>query len=112
MLAEIARPITLVLCILSLYAVFHSAFLVPASNVEQRIEDTLAPLALAAGIALVSGLIFREAMPKPSARSARLSATLPVQMFCWASGIMLILFLVSWYLEAHCIFYRDVRIWG
>ena len=38
-----------------------------------------------------------------------LSGTLPVQIFFWATGIMTVLFLVSWYLEAYCIFYRDVR---
>jgi hypothetical protein len=111
MLAEIARPIVLVLCILSLYAVFHAAFLVPASTLDQRMFDSLGLLVPAAGIALVSGLIFREAAAKP-AENPRLISTLPVQMFCWASAIMLILFLVSWYLEAHCIFYRDIRIWG
>ncbi len=111
MLAEIARPIVLVLCILSLYGVFHAAFLVPASTLDQRIFDSLGLLVPAAGIALASGLIFREAVTNP-AHHPRLISTLPVQMFCWASAIMFILFLVAWYLEAHCIFYRDIRIWG
>jgi hypothetical protein len=30
-------------------------------------------------------------------------------MFCWAASIMLVLFVVSWYLETYCVFYRDVR---
>lgn len=111
MLAEIARPIVLVLCILSLYGVFHAAFLVPASTLDQRMFDSLGLLVPAAGIALASGLIFREAVSNP-AHHPRLISTLPVQMFCWASAIMFILFLVAWYLEAHCIFYRDIRIWG
>lgn len=108
MVAEIARPIMLVLCILSLYAVFHSAFLVPASDIEQRIFASLRLLTLAAAIALASGVVFREALPK----AVSLLATLPVRIFCWATGSMLVLFLVSWYLEEHCIFYRDTRIWG
>jgi hypothetical protein len=41
--------------------------------------------------------------------SNRLTSTLPVQMFCWASSAMLVLFILSWYLETYCIFYRDVR---
>jgi hypothetical protein len=35
--------------------------------------------------------------------------TLPVQIFCWAVCLMLVLFLASWYLETYCIFYKDVR---
>jgi len=109
MLVEVAKPVTLVACILSLLAVFHTAFLAPFSDIDQRIYDTLARLALAATTCLISGLIFRQTTLPPHARSTRLTATLPVQVFCWASGTMLILFVVSWYLESHCIFYRDVR---
>jgi hypothetical protein len=108
MFVEIAKPVTLVFCILSLYAVFHAAFLSPATNVDQRLYDSLAMLALAAGISIVSGLIFREAQ-KPNAASTRLTATLPVQVFCWASAVMAVLFVVSWYLETYCVFYRDTR---
>jgi hypothetical protein len=108
---EVAKPVALVLCILSLFALFHAAFLNPAGDLEQRIWDSLSLLALAAGISITSGLIFREATRDPSAGNARLTATLPVQMFCWASSAMLILFVVSWYLETHCVFYRDIRVW-
>jgi hypothetical protein len=109
MLVEVAKPVTLIACILSLLAVFHTAFLAPFPDIDQRIYDTLARLALAATTCLISGLIFRQTTPQPHSGSTRLTATLPVQVFCWASGIMLILFVVSWYLESHCIFYRDVR---
>jgi len=109
MFVELAKPLALVFCILALYAVFHAAFLDPASDLQQRICDSLDRLALAAGISLVSGLIFREATPEPCAGGRPLTATLPVQMFYWASGIMLVLFVVSWYLESYCVFYRDVR---
>jgi hypothetical protein len=109
MFVEVAKPVALILCILSLCAVFNTAFLDPSSDVHQRICDSLGRLALAAGIALISGLIFRGAAPERHASSPRLTATLPVQIFCGASGAMLILFFVSWYLESHCIFYRDVR---
>ena len=83
--------------------------LVPASDMHQRICDSLGLLALAAAISPISGLIFRDATQEPSAGRARLTATLPVQVFCWGSSGMLVLFIVSWYLESHCIFYRDVR---
>jgi hypothetical protein len=111
MLVEVAKPLTLLFCILSLYGVFYRAFLDPDSGLDQRIWESLGLLALAAGISVVSGLIFREPIQEPSAGSPRLTGTLPVQLFCWATGIMLVVLLVSWYLEAHCIFYRDIRVW-
>jgi cation transport ATPase len=109
MFVEFARPVTLVFCILSLYAVFHTAFLSLTQDVDQRLFDSLALLALAAGISVVSGLIFREATQNPIAPTPRLTATLPVQMFCWAAAVMVVLFVVSWYLETYCVFYRDIR---
>lgn len=108
MFVEFAKPIALLLCLLSLCAVFHTAFLIPASDLHQRIWDSLELLSVAAGISLVGGLIFLESAPEPVANT-RLITTLPIQVFCWAAGIMLLLFLSSWYLESHCIFYHDVR---
>jgi uncharacterized membrane protein len=106
MLTEVAKPIALVLCMFSLCAVFCTAFLVPASDLEQRSLDSVVLLSFAAGISLTSGMIFRE----PAKNGAgSLTRTLPVQMFLWAVCVMLVLFLVSWYLETHCIFYKDVR---
>jgi hypothetical protein len=109
MLVELAKPIALLLCLLSLCAVFHTAFLVPASDLHQTIWDSLELLSLAAGISVTGGFIFRESPAERSAGETRLATTLPVQVFCWAAGTMLLLFVSSWYLETHCIFYRDVR---
>jgi hypothetical protein len=114
MFHEIARLVALVLCMLSLCAVFHTAFLVPASDFsdfQQRTFDSLGMLAIAAGISLAGGLVFRESRPHPDSAGARLASTLPVQVFCWVAGVMLLLFLISWYLETHIVFYRDIRIW-
>jgi hypothetical protein len=109
MLGEIAKPITLLFCMVSLCAVFHVAFLVPAIDLDERILDSLRLLTLAAGISLVSGMIFREAAAERQDGSPRLIGTLPMRIFCWASGLMVILFVVSWYLENYCVFYRDIR---
>jgi len=105
MFLEAAKPVALLLCILSLYAVFHTAFLIPATDFHDRIHDGLLLLTLAAGISLPSGLLFRES----HSPQARLATTLPVQLFCWSAVVMFLLFTASWYLETHCIFYRDVR---
>lgn len=109
MLLELAKPIALLLCLLSLYAVFHTAFLIPASDLHNRICDSLELLALAGGISLISGLLFAESASASSTIETRLIATLPIQIFCWASCTMLFLFVASWYLETHCIFYRDIH---
>jgi hypothetical protein len=106
---ELAKAVTFIFCILSLYALFMTAFLVPSSDMHQKICDSVSLLMLAAGMSLINGLIFLRATPESRAGNARLMTTLPVQLFVWSSGIMLVLFIVSWYLENHCIFYRDVR---
>jgi hypothetical protein len=116
MLLEVARPIALLLCLLSLCALFHAAFLVPGSlellvpgpAMHDRIINSLLLLSLSAAICLVSGMIFREYAHRPQ---PTLSATLPMQLFYWATGTMLLLFALSWYLETNCIFYRDTRWW-
>jgi hypothetical protein len=108
MFLELAKPIALVFCILSLYAVFYAAFLNPGSDLDQTIYDSLGLLALSAGISLISGFIFREGHETNSG-NVRLMATLPVRMFCWASVGMIIFFVVAWYLETNSVFYRDVR---
>jgi hypothetical protein len=114
MLLELAKPVALLLCLLSLYALFHTAFLaigssellLPNHALQDRILDSLLLFALSAGICLISGLLFREAEPKPH---PSLSATLPLQLFYWATGIMLLLFVLSRYLETHCVFYRSTH---
>lgn len=106
MLIELSKPIALVMCLLSLCALFNAAFLHPASGMEQRMWDCLLLLSLAAGVSLSSGMIFRESIENGI---EPILSTLPVQLFCWAAGTMALLFIASLYLEANGIFYRDVR---
>ncbi len=116
MLLEFAKPIALLLSILSLCILFHTAFLVqgdfnfliPSHALHDRILDSLLMLALSAAICIVSGLLFRDAEPTPR---PSLATTLPVRLFYWTTSIMLLLFIVSWYLETHCIFYRSTSRW-
>jgi hypothetical protein len=106
MLLELAKPVALVLCMVSLCALFYSAFLVPASGVEQRGWHSVVMLSLAAAICLTSGMLFRESAEDDAESLLR---TLPVQMFCWAVAVMVVLFFASWYLETHYVLYKDVR---
>jgi hypothetical protein len=100
------KPVALALCVAALCAIFYTAFLVPANNVEQEIWDTLALLSLAAGVCVASGMLFRE---DAGQEADTLMRTLPMQMFVWSAGVMAVLFVASWYLQTHCVFYRDVR---
>jgi hypothetical protein len=115
MLLELAKPVALLLCLLSLYAVFHTVFftleapqllLQPHQAIRDRIIDSLFLLALSAGISFIGGLIFREAEPSPH---PSLAGTLPLQIFYWATSIMLVMFFLSWFLETHYIFSPSIH---
>jgi hypothetical protein len=111
MLVEAGKLFSVIACILTLYSLFYATFLQPSVELGQRLIDSTGLLVLAAAIAVVSGLIFREADREWNPR-VRLISTLPVQMFCWASGAMTILFLLSLYLASHCVLYGDVRFYA
>ncbi len=115
MLLELAKPVALLLCLLSLCAVFHTVFftledphllLQPHQAIRDRIIDSLLLLALSAGISIIGGLLFREAEPHPH---PSLSSTLPLQIFYWAASIMLVLFFLAWFLETHYIFSPSIH---
>src|ERR1700677_4353329 len=103
MFTEVAKPVTLVFCILSLYAVFYAAFLDFSLDFHGKTYSSLGWLAMAAAISLLSGWIFRDATGAGSGRGS-LASTLPLKMFFWAASAMFLLFLISWYLQANCTF--------
>jgi hypothetical protein len=109
MLLELAKPLSLLASMLSLLVVFHTAFLGSETEFDQRIYDSLIVLALSAGVSLVSGLLFRETLHPTQTRAMRILETFPMLVFFWTTGVMLVVFVVAWYLETHCILYRDVR---
>ena len=115
MLRELARPLLLILCIVSLLAAFEAAFFEPATGFEQRALDALELLALSGAICVLSGMVFRDAPSGPRVSQVKLPvqvklrATLPVQLFFWGSGVMVVLFLLAWYLEVSSVFDGHVR---
>jgi hypothetical protein len=115
MLLELAKPVALLLCLLSLYAVFHTLFLSiedprllfqPHKALDDRILDSLLLLLLSGVISLLGGIIFREAEPYPH---PPLATTLPLLVFYWATGIMIALFFVARFVETHYIFSPTVH---
>jgi hypothetical protein len=114
-LLEFAKLGALLLCMLSLYVVFRTLFLSiedpyailqPPQIFTNRILDALLLIALSAAISLLGGIIFRESEPKPH---SSLAATLPLQIFSWATSIMLTLFVLARFLETHYIFSPKVH---
>jgi hypothetical protein len=106
MLLELARPLSFIASMLSLYPVLVSAFFVPGSHWEERLGFALLYVALAACICFASGILFAwpvRSGPESAAPDAGqgLLSTLPVRLFFWAMTAMAILFAVSWYLEEY-----------
>jgi hypothetical protein len=98
---EIGRAIALTLSILSLYPVMLSAFFVPGSRWEERLEMSLLKIAVAACICFASGLLFAYRPGTSLHFVTGVMATLPMRLFVWAMGSGAVLFAVSWYLEEY-----------
>jgi hypothetical protein len=95
---ELAKAATFFACLLSLYRVMLSAFFHPGLQMQDRLYLTLARLALAAAICLLSGLVFRLPTRTNPDAHLPLTSTLPMQLFFWTAPILTLLFLASWYL--------------
>ena len=103
---ELIKPVALAICLISLCAVFQVVFLTPDLDVDQIGWQAAMLLSLAAGIAISSGMLF---LPDEARGVGACFRTLPVQIFCWAVGTMLVMFVAARYLETHCIFLKDTH---
>jgi hypothetical protein len=95
---------------LSLYAIFRTLFLSiedprPIYQAPQvfthRVLNAAFLISLSAAISFLGAIIFREAEPDPH---PSLASTLTLQIFSWATSIMVALFFLAWFLETHYIF--------
>jgi hypothetical protein len=98
---ELAKFASLLLSILSLDAVFHSAFLEPGSNVQQRLLPSIDMLLVAAAVCLGSGYIFRAWELRVGKRNASLAGSLPMLIFWWGGGTIALLYGLAWLLERY-----------
>src|SRR5579863_10345750 len=95
---ELAKAVSFLICILSLYWAGISAFFVPGSQWEERLWIAGFKLLAAAAICFYSGMVFSwPAKTNPDAFQ-RLTSTMPVRLFFWAVAGMVVLFVLSWYL--------------
>jgi hypothetical protein len=99
MFLEIARPFSFLLSILSLYPVMLSAFFVPGTHWEERLQMALLRVALAGCVCFSSGLLY--AWHAEAGEPQSLLSTLPVRLFFFAVIGMAVLFLLSWYLDTY-----------
>ena len=100
MLLELSKSLSFFLSLFSLYPVLASAFFVPASRWQERLEITLPYVALSACICFLSGYLFSRPSPE-NPQGDSLIATLPVRLFFCALACMAVLFIVVGYLESY-----------
>ena len=105
MFLELAKFASLLLSILALDAVFHTAFLEPGSHLEQQLLPALRMLLLAAAVSLGSGYIFRAGERRAGQGTLRhdgsVAGSLPMMIFWWGSGVMALLFFLAWLIERY-----------
>ena len=105
MFLELAKFASLLLSILALDAVFHTAFLEPGSHLEQQLLPALRMLLLAAAVSLGSGYIFRAEERRSAQGGVRhdgsVAGSLPMMIFWWGSGVMALLFGLAWLVERY-----------
>ena len=99
MLLDLGRAISLAFSILSLYALLSTAFFLPATRWEERLDASFARIGLAACICLISGMLFRyRTQPE-----IPLTRTLPVRLFLWTLLGAALLFVLAWSLDVYYI---------
>ncbi len=105
MFLELAKFASLLISILALDAVFHTAFLEPGSHLEDQLLPALRMLLLAAAFSLGSGYIFRFGERRAGHGAVRhdgsVAGSLPMMIFWWGSGIMALLFFLAWLIERY-----------
>jgi hypothetical protein len=101
MLLELGKFASLLLGIISLNAVFYTAFLMPVNGWRERVFQSLDMLVVACGVCVASGLIFRWWDRKAGIEDSSVAASLPMRIFWWFSGTIAVLFVASWYIEEY-----------
>jgi uncharacterized membrane protein YedE/YeeE len=95
---EIAKALSLLVCILSLYWAAISAFFEVGCQWQERLWIAAFKLLAAAAICFYSGMIFSWPSKTNPTALQRLTSTLPVRLFFWALAGIAALFVLSWYL--------------
>ena len=95
---ELAKAVSFLICILSLYWAAISAFFVPGSQWQELLWIAALKLLAAAAICFYSGMVFSWPSKTNPDAFQRLTSTMPVRLFFWALAGLAVLFVLSWYL--------------
>jgi hypothetical protein len=98
MLLELSKAFSFIASIMSLYWVAVNAFFGAGVRWEERLTIGLAKLAIAACICFFSGVLFRWPSRSNPDAGQSLTSTMPVQLFFWVVGLMILFFAASWWL--------------
>jgi hypothetical protein len=98
MLLELSKALSFMASIMSLYWLAANAFFASGVRWEDRLIIALAKLAIATCICFFSGLLFRWPSHSNPDAGQSLTSTLPVQLFFWVVGIIVVLFAASWWM--------------
>ena len=101
MFLELAKFASLLLSILALDAVLHTAFLEPGSNLRHQLVPALRMLLVACLLSVSSGYIFRAWDHRMGRRDASVVRSLPMLIFWWGAGVMALLFAIGWLVERY-----------
>ena len=111
MLLELGKFGSLLLGLLCLCAVFHSAFLMPEAGLSDRLIDALKMLLVAAGICWGSGWIFHRWDLSVGIKNSSIVSSLPMKVFWWALLLIFVLFVLSAYFEYYYLPLRRFPLW-
>ena len=100
---ELVKFASLLLGILSLDAVLHTAFFEPGSTFKQQLLPSLEMLLLAGAISLASGSIFSLREEATAHRHTPVLRTLPMKIFWWGGGLISLLFAAAWYVQRYVV---------
>lgn len=102
MLLDLGKSISFLVSILSLFPLLLAAFFVPGRSWVDRLPHAADKALLAAICCLVSGILFSLSEHHETALSVRdVMGTLPVRLYFFALGAMVLLFVGSWYLDTY-----------
>ena len=96
---EVGRLVSIIVSVISLYALLGSAFFTLGSHWQLRLEHSILTLGMATCVCFAGGIIFT--LTESPARQPSLHRTLPVQLYYWGVGATVLLFLLSLYLETY-----------
>lgn len=94
---EVAKTLSFVVCILTLYHAAIHSFFIPGAHWRERLVFMLVRLAFAACVCYLSGMLFVWPSSANPDRNLTLTHTPPVRLYLWGMVCIAGLFVVGWF---------------